>query len=220
MATINYIFLIFQFLLLYQVMCEYEPAYLKVCTKSIKHSFDSTLCNKGIWLKEPIEPGCLCVRGVWAVTSGFCDEHAAILVGDGHCFNVPFKIISAKLIGDPKDPFKPKIYLAPDSLDAFLEIREANFTSELTSDSTIIVGINPRQVAQRKDYGLCIDLEPSDYGKPVHIYINQRRTTKEWILNRKREYSCPMVSLYQHHVSFGEIYSSKPYLFQGKGEVP
>lgn len=193
---------------------QFEPAYFKVCSKEFKQSVESSQCSRGIWLKSAIAPGCVCVRGVWALTNGFCDRKAVILVGDGHCFYIPFKILSAKLIGDPNDPFRPKVYIAPTTFDAIYEIKERNFTSPFSSDEpTLIIGVNPRQVAKRKDNGLCLDLEPGDYGKPLHIYENPRRMSNEWSLDRKKLYTCPTVSEYQYHVAFGEIFTSNKKYF-------
>lgn len=188
---------------------DHEPAYLKVCGKEHKHFLDSFQCEKGLWLRKPIEPGCLCVRGVWALSSGFCDDNAAILVGDGNCFHVPFEIHSVKLIGDSKDPFKPKVYHLPRSADAVHELKEGVFTPPLQNDETMLVAVNPRQVAQRKDKKICVDLEPSDYDKPVHIYLNPRRVEKEWTLDKKKHYNCPNVVSYEYHVGFGEMFTSK-----------
>lgn len=208
MSSFTYILVYF---LIKFTLSEYEPAYLKVCSKGFKQSVESLQCNKGIWLKTSIQPGCLCVRGVWAVSNGFCDGNAALLIGDGHCYHVPFQIRSAKLIGDPRDPFKPKIYVTPSNFDAVYEIHERNFTPTILADQALVIGINPRQVARRRGYDLCIDLEPSDYGKPVHIFMNPRRMTNEWMLDRKKEYSCPTTTPYEHHVAFGEMFRSKMY---------
>lgn len=186
---------------------EFEPAYFKVCSSEFRQVVDSNQCDKGIWLKSSIEPGCVCVRGVWALSGGFCDSAPMIIVGDGHCYHVNYPIRSAKLIGDPKDPFKPKVYLVPMSLDAVVEVTEGTFTDPLATDNSMIIGINPRLVAQRKDWGLCIDLNPEDYGKPVHVFVNPRRMMTVWTLNKKKTYACSTTTSYQYHVGFGERFS-------------
>ncbi|ODM90799.1 hypothetical protein Ocin01_15883 [Orchesella cincta] len=183
-----------------------SSAYLKVCGKDEKHLLDSRSCGRGVWLRHPIEPGCICVRGIWALSNGFCDEKPMIIVGNGDCFHIGTRFQSAKLIGDAKDPFQPKIYVAPSSLDALYELDEKAYTPALLTDLTLVVAVNPRQVAQRKDFGVCLDLPPEDFEKPVHIYVNPRRTLNEWMLNPKDTFTCPVVKPYKYHVGFGEMF--------------
>lgn len=197
-------------------LATFEPPYLRICGNNQEYSLDSNECEKGVWLRRPFSSSCVCARGVWALTSDFCDDNAAIIVGDGHCFQTPFRIRAAKLIGDPKDPFQPKVYVTPRTLDVVNEVKEDGYSPPIqTSDSIFVIGINPRQVAQRRDYSTCVDLNPDDYSKPVHIYVTSRRSMTQWRLDPKRQFSCPSLKEYQYHLAYGEIFMSKhlAYLF-------
>jgi len=68
---------------------ESTPSYISIRTLQETHTLNAThTCHGGGWLPDPIHISCICIKGVWALSTGYCDENTTIYTGDGHCFQI------------------------------------------------------------------------------------------------------------------------------------
>jgi hypothetical protein len=112
---------------------------------------------------------------------------------------------AVKFIGNPNDPFAPSLHVAPADFNKLHEIPESGFTPEVDSDPSVLIGINPRQVAQRGDKSICIELNENFKNKPVHIYGNPVRSpSSKWALGDKAQ--CKNTKDFTFHLGFGEMF--------------
>lgn len=66
-----------------------SPSWISVKKAEETYELNAThLCHGGAWLPDPIFVDCVCVRGIWALSTDFCDRNTTIYTGDGHCFQI------------------------------------------------------------------------------------------------------------------------------------
>ena len=68
------------------------PSYIKVQVYGETYHMNATgSCWGGGWIPESIPAECICVKGIWAISTGLCDEETTIYTGEGHCFRLDKK---------------------------------------------------------------------------------------------------------------------------------
>jgi hypothetical protein len=68
------------------------PSWIKLRAYGDSYHLNATgMCWGGGWAPESIPGECICIKGIWAVSTGLCDSETTIYTGEGHCFRMEKK---------------------------------------------------------------------------------------------------------------------------------